>query len=112
MDINKAITSFSALSQETRLRVFKTLVEYGESGAAAGVLSKRLGIVQNTLSFHLSYLSHAGLISSRKEGRSIIYKANYKVIENLIGYLQENCCVLDKGNDCCPPAKTTKRKKK
>jgi len=112
MDMSKAITSFSALSQETRLKVFKTLVEYGKSSAAAGVLSKRLGIVQNTLSFHLSYLTHAGLISSRKDGRHIIYKANYKVIENLIGYLQENCCVLEPSKDCCPPIKTTKRKKK
>ena len=114
MDISKAITSFSALSQETRLKVFKTLVEYGETGAAAGVLSKRLGTVQNTLSFHLSYLSHAGLISSRKEGRSVIYKANYKVMEDLIDYLQENCCVLgsEKDKEYCPPVKTTKRRRK
>lgn len=112
MDILKAITSFSALSQETRLKVFKVLVEYGEAGAAAGVLSRRLNIVQNTLSFHLSYLSHAGLISSRKEGRSVIYKANYTAIEDLIGYLKENCCVLESSPECCPTVKPTKRKKK
>lgn len=113
MDVNKALMAFYALSQETRLKVFKILVEYGKTGAAAGTVSDRLKIPHNTLSFHLTNLSHAGLVSSRKEGRSIIYAANTKAIEGLIGYLSENCCVLEKDNqDCCPPAPKTKRKKK
>jgi ArsR family transcriptional regulator len=113
MDINKALVAFYALSQETRLRVFKILVEYGSSGAAAGVISDRLKIPHNTLSFHLSNLSQAGLVSSSKKGRSIIYSANTKAIEGLISYLSENCCVLETSpsTECCPPNKTQKRKK-
>lgn len=112
MDINKALVAFYALSQETRLKVFKILVEYGKSGTAAGTISDRLKIPHNTLSFHLTNLSHAGLASSRKEGRSVIYSANTKAIEDLIGYLSENCCVLGEADACCPPAKPKKEKKK
>ena len=79
-----------------RLKVFKILVEYGKTGAPAGTLSERLGIPHNTLSFHLSHLHHAGLVSFRKEGRSVIYKANCEMIEGLIGFLSENCCALEK----------------
>lgn len=95
MDIDQALTSFLALSQETRLRVFKLLIEYGDDGAAAGVLSESLGIPHNTLSFHLSHLSQAELISSRKQGRQMIYTSNRKAIRNLIDYLKENCCVRE-----------------
>ena len=112
MDINKALVAFYSLSQETRLKVFKILVEYGKTGVAAGMVSDRLKIPHNTLSFHLTNLSHAGLVTSRKEGRSIIYAANTNAIEGLIGYLSENCCVLEKTNDeCCVPM-TKKSKKK
>lgn len=92
MDINKALSAFGALSQETRLRAFKLLVEYGGSGCAACTLSNRLNVPQNTLSFHLSHLSNAGLVHSKREGRSIIYKANFQITEGLISYLLENCC--------------------
>ncbi len=113
MNINNALMAFYALSQETRLKVFKILVEYGKTGTPAGTISDRLKMPHNTLSFHLSNLNHAGLVTSRKEGRSVIYSANTKAIEGLIGYLSENCCVLDKSeDDCCPPAKPKKRKKK
>ncbi len=114
MDINKALIAFYALSQETRLKVFKILVEYGKTGTAAGTISDRLKIPHNTLSFHLSNLSQAGLITSRKEGRSIIYSANTKAIEGLIGYLSENCCVLEEGcnTDCKTPNKSKKQKGK
>ena len=77
MDIQKALAAFDALSQDTRLRVFRLLVEYGEAGAPAGALSEALHIPHNTLSFHLSHMSHAGLVVSRREGRSIIYRANF-----------------------------------
>lgn len=112
MDINKALSAFSALSQETRLRVFKILVEYGPKGTPAGTLSERLDIPHNTLSFHLSHLSHAGLVTSSKEGRSIIYAANCGLIEKLIGYLNENCCALDKceANECRPNQKKGTKK--
>jgi DNA-binding transcriptional ArsR family regulator len=88
MNLNSAITAFTALSQETRLKVFKILIEYGATGTAAGTISERLGIPHNTLSFHLSHLTEAGLISSRKQGRSMIYAANCKAIEGLIDYLK------------------------
>ncbi len=95
MDLDHALIAFSALSQETRLHVLKLLVEYGPSGTPAGTLSERLGIPHNTLSFHLAHLSHTQLVTSRKNGRSIIYAANCEVIEGLIGFLAENCCIRE-----------------
>tara|TARA_R110000868_G_scaffold262401_1_gene520962 strand:+ start:137177 stop:137488 length:312 start_codon:yes stop_codon:yes gene_type:complete len=92
MDIKNATEAFTALSQETRLKVFKILVEYGHTGTAAGTISKTLNMPHNSLSFHLTHLSQAGLITSQKKGRSIIYTANIQSIENLIHYLKENCC--------------------
>ena len=68
MDIKEALAAFDSLSQDTRLRVFRLLVEYGEAGAPAGALSEALHIPHNTLSFHLSHMSHAGLVVSRREG--------------------------------------------
>lgn len=103
MDMNHALIAFSALSQETRLQVFRLLVEYGRDGAAAGALGEQLGIPHNTLSFHLSHLSHAGLVASRKAGRSVIYTARQEAIDSLIGFLRENCCAREEsgGGGCC-----------
>src|SRR6476660_1243133 len=95
MDIKKALAAFDALSQETRLRVFRLLVEYGEAGAAAGTLSESLDIPHNTLSFHLSHMSHAGLVVSRREGRSVIYSANFELFSGLIRYMVEDCCRIE-----------------
>ncbi len=118
MDIDHALVAFSALSQETRLLVLKMLVPYGQTGAPAGTLSEELGIPHNTLSFHLTHLSHAGLVTSRKQGRSIIYSANCDTIQGLIGFLLENCCALEvpadkkKGSSgCCPPKPAKKEKR-
>lgn len=114
MNLDAAIIALSALSQETRLRVFKLLIEYGRGGTPAGTLSDQLDIPHNTLSFHLSHLSHAGLVTSRKQGRSIIYAANCDVMESLLGYLKENCCIREEDcdADCKTPKKTkTKRTK-
>lgn len=87
-----ALEAFSSLSQETRLRVFKLLVEYGCDGLIPGAIAKELKIPDNTLSFHLSHLSKAGLVTSKKNGRSLSYFANQNVVEGLIEFLQENCC--------------------
>lgn len=95
MDIQEAIIAFDALSQETRLRVHRLLVEYGPEGVAAGDLSKSLGVPHNTLSFHLNHMSNAGLVSSRREGRSIIYSANFEFVRDLIRFMVENCCNVD-----------------
>ncbi|MEX2962361.1 ArsR/SmtB family transcription factor [Microbulbifer sp. TYP-18] len=95
MDIQNSILIFDALSQETRLRAFRLLVQAGSEGLAAGTLSKKLNTPHNTMSFHLNHLSTAGLISSRKEGRSVIYSANYDSIRDLIGFIVKDCCNLE-----------------
>ncbi len=95
MELSRATEAFSSLSQETRLRVFKLLVEYGREGTIAGTIAEELGIPANTLSFHLSHMSNAGLVTSKKNGRSITYFANTDMIEHLIGYLRSNCCIRE-----------------
>jgi DNA-binding transcriptional ArsR family regulator len=92
MDIKEALAAFDALSQDTRLRVFRLLVKHGPSGVPAGTLSESLNIPHNTLSFHLSHMSHAGLVVSRREGRSVIYSANFEFFSGLIRYMVEDCC--------------------
>jgi ArsR family transcriptional regulator, arsenate/arsenite/antimonite-responsive transcriptional repressor len=92
MDIKDALAAFNTLSQDTRLRVFRLLVEYGPAGAPAGRLSTSLQIPHNTLSFHLSHMSHAGLVLSRRDGRSVIYSANFEFFSGLIRYMVEDCC--------------------
>lgn len=87
-----AIAALGALAQETRLDIFRMLVEEGPAGLPAGVIGGRLGLPSPTLSFHLNQLRYAGLVRSRRESRSIIYAANFDAINGLIGYLTENCC--------------------
>ena len=95
MDDKEALAAFDALSQETRLRVFRLLVEYGQPGAPAGTLSESLNIPHNTLSFHLSHMSNAGLVVSRREGRCVIYSANFEFFSGLIRYMVEDCCRVE-----------------
>lgn len=95
MEISQALAAFAALSNETRLLTFKALVEYGPKGAPAGVIAAGLGVVHNTLSFHLSALEAAGLVHSQKCGRNVIYNANIENMNALISYLTDNCCVRD-----------------
>ena len=95
MDIKEALAAFDALSQDTRLSVFRLLVEHGPSGVPAGTLSESLNIPHNTLSFHLSHMSHAGLVVSRREGKSIIYSANFEFFSRLIRYMVEDCCRVE-----------------
>lgn len=114
MNIDTAIIALSALSQETRLRVFKLLIEYGRGGTPAGALSDQLGIPHNTLSFHLSHLSHAGLVTFRKQGRQVIYAANCDAMESLLEYLKENCCIREEDcdADCATECKPTPKRRK
>lgn len=95
MDTQNAVTMFDALSQETRLSAFQLLVQAGPGGLPAGMLSEKLGTPHNTMSFHLSHLSNAKLVSSRKEGRSVIYSANFDVIQDLIGFMVKDCCSVE-----------------
>jgi DNA-binding transcriptional ArsR family regulator len=94
--MHEATEAFSSLSQETRLRVFRLLIEYGRDGTVPGKIADELDIPPNTLSFHLSHMSKAGLVSSKKNGRSITYFANTDLVEELIGYMQANCCSRSK----------------
>lgn len=87
-----ALAALTALSQETRLDIFRTLVQAGPEGRPAGAIAEALGVAPATLSFHLSNLCHAGLILQRRESRSLIYSANYDRMTAVIGFLSENCC--------------------
>ena len=98
MEIQEAIIVFDALSQETRLRAFRLLVQAGPDGLAAGVLSDKLGTPHNTMSFHLSHMSNAGIISSVKEGRSVIYSANFDMTRDLIAFMVKDCCSVEFAN--------------
>jgi DNA-binding transcriptional ArsR family regulator len=92
MDIQHALALFDTLSQETRLRAFRLLVQAGPEGLPAGALSEELGTPHNTMSFHLNHLAHAGIVASRKSGRSVIYSANFPMMRELIGFMVKDCC--------------------
>lgn len=98
MDIQNAIILFDALSQETRLHAFRLLVKAGPDGVPAGRLSAEIGIPQNTMSFHLNHLANAGIVISKREGRSIIYSANYEAMSDLIKFMVSDCCSQDFAN--------------
>ena len=100
MELEESVTALAALAHESRLAVFRLLVEAGPDGLPAGAIADRLGIASTTLSFHLSQLSHAGLAMSRRDGRSIIYSANFVTMQDLMGFLTDNCC---QGNACAFP---------
>jgi DNA-binding transcriptional ArsR family regulator len=109
MEMHEATEAFSSLSQETRLKVFRLLIEYGRDGAVPGRIAEELGIPANTLSFHLSHMSKAGLVSSAKNGRSVTYYADTELIEELIGYLRANCCARESKSK--PKGKNRKERK-
>jgi DNA-binding transcriptional ArsR family regulator len=92
MEIHGAIKSLSALAQESRLGVFRLLVKAGPSGVAAGEIARSLETAANTLSSQLAILANAGLITARRDGRSIIYAANFDRMSDLLLYLMEDCC--------------------
>lgn len=92
MEITNAVAALSALAQEHRLQVFRLLVQTGAGGLPAGQIAELLKVAAPTLSFHLAQLRHAGLIEMRREGRSLIYAANYDGMNGLMGFLTENCC--------------------
>jgi len=114
MDKTDAVAALSALAQEHRLEVYRTLVQAGPEGMAAGEVANAVGIAPNTLSFHFDRLRHAGLVSVARHGRSLIYAARYETMNNLLGYLTENCC-RGRPELCAPatsgPAKTARKRK-
>ena len=110
METKYVVTALAALAQESRLAIFRTLVQAGPDGLAAGKIGEATGIAPSSLSFHLKELAHADLIESRQEGRFIIYTARYATMDALVGFLTENCCG---GVPCleCQPAPTSSAKK-
>ncbi|WP_425572428.1 ArsR/SmtB family transcription factor [Novipirellula caenicola] len=116
MEINQAVIALHALAQESRLEVFRLLVRLGPSGLPAGQIAEKLKIPPATLSFHLKELSHAGLVESHKQGRSVIYAINVKGINCLMGFLTEDCCQgrpeLCAPGSCDPVGKKQTKKRK
>lgn len=105
---DNVVRALGALAQEHRLAAFRLLVQAGTQGLAAGELATRIGVPPSSMSFHLAQLANAGLVTQRRQSRSIIYAADFSAMNALMGYLTENCC---DGADCgvtvapcCPTA--------
>jgi DNA-binding transcriptional ArsR family regulator len=122
MDSQDAVQALSALGHETRLAVYRMLVEIGPEGLSAGAIAERLEIAPSSLTFHVQHLQRAGLITQRRVARQLIYAADYGAMNALLGFLTENCCgrgsaawtpaccpvPVDGAEDAAPP-ETTKR---
>ncbi|WP_293779685.1 helix-turn-helix domain-containing protein [uncultured Oxalicibacterium sp.] len=102
MNQKSVVVALSALAQETRLAVFRLLVQAGPTGLSASLIAEGVSIAPSLLSFHLKELLHADLVTQVREGRSLIYAANFSAMNGLLGYLTENCCG---GNPCFPDSK-------
>jgi ArsR family transcriptional regulator, arsenate/arsenite/antimonite-responsive transcriptional repressor len=99
MDTRQIISALAALAQESRLAIFRLLVQAGPEGLPAMQIAEQLGIPPSSLSFHLKELTYANMIVQKKAGRSLIYSANFDTMNGLLGFLTENCCG---GNTCTP----------
>jgi ArsR family transcriptional regulator, arsenate/arsenite/antimonite-responsive transcriptional repressor len=115
MENEKAVMALAALSQSTRLEAFRTLVRHEPNGLAAGDLARALEVPQNTLSAHLAVLSRAGLVTSERHSRSIIYRASLADFQQVALFLLQDCCggrpeicapVIESLQPCCPPKST------
>ena len=103
MKTKSVIAALAALAQESRLAVFRLLVQAGPEGMAASKIAERLDIPASSLSFHLKELMHADMVSQKKEGRSLIYSVNFNTMNGLLTFLTENCCG---GNPCASRSST------
>jgi DNA-binding transcriptional ArsR family regulator len=108
MESTSAIKSLAALAQETRLSIFRLLVEAGPDGMPVGALLESVGAAPATMSFHLKELANAGLVSARQDGRFIYYSAQFEQINDLLGFLTLNCCA--KSGARCSPRRATGRR--
>src|SRR5690349_1883279 len=114
MKKSEVVAALAALAQENRLDAYRLLVQAGPEGLPAGEVATKLHLAPNTLTFHFDRLRMAGLVTVRREGRSMIYAAQYEVMNALLAYLTENCC---QGRSCTPalrkavPAPTRRREK-
>lgn len=102
MKEQSALVALSALSHQSRLTVFGLLLEAGPNGLPAGEIGQRLGVPPNALSFHLTRLRHAGLVRNKRNGRQMVYAADYAGMQSLMDFLTENCCQRSAGK--CSPA--------
>ena len=100
MDSKKTVDALSALAQETRLSIYRLLVEEGPAGLSAGAIGEKLGVVPSSLSFHLAHLTRSELVAQRRASRNLIYTADFASMNELMGYLTANCC----GGGACAPA--------
>lgn len=109
-----AVRALGALAQEHRLAAFRLLVQAGDAGLPAGVLADRLAVPPSSLSFHLAQLTQAGLIAQKRQGRSLIYRADYAAMSGLMAFLTENCCGSELAacatENACLPIETSERK--
>ena len=114
MKIPDAVQSLSALAQESRLAVFRLLVKAGPEGVAAGDIARKLKTPANTMSAQLLVLSNAGLVQARRDGRSILYSADFEAMSRLLLFITEDCCggnaaicapLVSMAEGCCPPKK-------
>lgn len=92
METKHVLAALAALAQESRLAIFRLLIQAGPSGLSAGKIGEQLAIASSALSFHLKELSHSGLVTSRQDGRFVIYTAEFDTMGELVGFLTENCC--------------------
>jgi len=106
METTQAVQALSALAQESRLAIFRLLVQAGPGGLAAGAIGEKLDLPPATLSFHLAGLTRAGLAQSRQDGRFVIYSADFAAMNSLVGFLTENCC---QGASCETSPRTRRR---
>jgi ArsR family transcriptional regulator len=104
MDAQRTVAALGALAHETRLELFRLLVQRGPDGLSAGVIAQALGLAPSSLTFHLQQLTHAGLITQRRVGRQLIYAADFATMNGLVAYLTENCCAgaVPGVMACCP----------
>src|SRR5580700_4304207 len=101
METSNAVAALVALAQDNRLDIFRLLVQAGPEGLAAGHVAEKLGLAPNTLTFHFDRLRGAGLVTVRRDGRSMIYAARYETMNGVLAFLTENCC---QGMSCAPAA--------
>jgi len=102
MEQSNAVAALAALAQDNRLDVYRLLVQAGPEGMPAGSVADALKLAPNTLTFHFDRLRQAGLVTVRREGRSMIYAAQFDTMNGLLGYLTENCC-QGSAKECAPP---------
>lgn len=113
MKATRVIAALGALAHEHRLAIFRLLVSRGPEGLNAGTIAERVGLLPSSLTFHLQNLQRAGLLAQRREGRQLIYSADFSAMNALVAYLTENCCGSATAcTPCAPPAAARTRRVK